>query len=143
MTKTTADRIDFAERLSQRRARLFPGLGIVLIVADAVTSFDNVEWPTAAIWLALCAAGFVLTVTGGVPSRLLRRLTEDETTRAHRAQAVLIGYCAALACGAGLYVVSMFQVISATQAVQIVLTTAVAAPLIGFGVLESLALGHD
>lgn len=143
MEKTTPDSIDYAERLSLRRARLFPLLGIALIVADAVTGSESVGWPVAAIWLVLVAGCFVLTVTGGVPSRFLRRLTEDETTRTHRARAVLIGYGAALACGAGLYIVSLFDLVSATQSIQILLTTAVAAPLIGFGIMEKHALTHD
>ncbi len=142
MTKISQDTLDLAERVSRRRARLFPLFGTALIIGDALTSANQVGW-AGTVWLALFFCAFLLVVTGGNPFPNLRRLTEDETTRANRHAAILVGYSAGLACAAGLYIAAQFVPFSATQALQIALTTAVAAPLISFGALERRSLTHD
>lgn len=131
-----------AERVARRRARLFPLLGIALIVANALFS-DNGGIFARFAWLALFAGGLVLVLTGGPRSRALRGLIDDETTRAHRSTALWIGYVAAVACTGGLYITTAYEVIDVRQALQIVLATAIAAPLISFGAQERRALGDD
>lgn len=132
--------VDRAERIGRIRSRFMPAAGILLIVLNAIALDSGDGLAGRAGWLALFAGCFVLVVSGGVLSKRLRALTDDESARAHRLSAVFVGYCATVACAAGLYIVSAFVVLSAREAIQIVLATALAAPMIGFGVRERQAL---
>lgn len=142
MTKDSERAVERAETIGRARARLFPLAGTALIILTALVSGDEPADLVARLaWVLLFAGGFVLVVTGGVAPRGLRALTDDESSRAHRFTSVFTGYCAAVACAAGLYIVTAFEPLSARQALQILLSTAIAAPLIGFGALERRALG--
>lgn len=121
------------------RARLLPLAGIGLIVGNALT-IDSGSSGALAAWLALFALAFVVVVTGGVWPRHLRALTDDEGARANRRAAVFTGYLAAVACTAGLALVTLFVDMDTREALRIVLATAVAAPMIGFGARERVAL---
>lgn len=131
--------IERADRIGIARARLLPLAGIGLIVGNALT-VDSGSAGALVAWLALFAAAFVVVVTGGVWPRQLRALTDDEGARANRRAAVFTGYIAAVACTAGLVVVTLFVDMPAREALRIVLATAVAAPMIGFGARERMAL---
>lgn len=131
--------VDRAERIGMARARMLPLAGIGLIVGNALT-IDSASIGALVAWLALFAVAFVVVVTGGVWPRQLRALTDDESTRVHRRAAVFTGYCAAVACAAGVALVTLFVDIPARDALRIVLATAVAAPMVGFGVRERAAL---
>lgn len=133
--------IDSAERIGRLRARLLPIAGTLLIIGNAMTVGTDIGIGGRIAWLALFAGCFVLVVTGGVVLGRLRALTDDESGRAHRLAAVFVGYCAAVACAAGLFLATAFVAMSAREAVQIVLATALAAPMISFGALERRALG--
>lgn len=133
--------IDSAERIGRARARLMPIAGTLLIIANAMTVGTVPGIGGRVAWLALFAGCFVLVVTGGVVRGRLRVLTDDESGRANRLAAVFVGYCAAVACAAGLYLVTGFVDLSAREAVLIILATALAAPMISFGALERRALG--
>lgn len=138
---SATDDVERAEHLAGRRARLLPLAGIGLIVGNALASGPPpAQWPARLAWLAVFAAGFGLVLGGGAWPGRLHRLMEDETTRAARAGALLTGYCATFACLAGLFVTSFFIVLPPAQVLEIALTTAIAAPLIGFGVRERAAL---
>ncbi len=131
-----------AERVQRRRARLFPVLGILLIVANAAFLHARpVSVAGSAAWLGVFIGGAMLVGTGGLWPGRLRLIAEDEASRAHRRQAVAVGYAAAMCCAAGLYVASVFVALTAHEALQILLATAVGAPLIGFGAMERHALG--
>jgi len=130
-----------AERAGRRRAALFPILGTLLIVANAILSGAPHQGLAAtAAWFCVFVAGFVLAMTGGVWSRSLRGLVNDETTRAYRRNALMVGYGATIACSLGLSITVAFIPLDAVQVVRIILATAIGAPLISFGFMERMAL---
>jgi hypothetical protein len=134
------DAVTSAERGQKLRARVLPMLGTALIVVNALT-VGVPGWGAKAIWLSVIVAGFVLVQTGGYSPARIRDLMNDETSRANRQKAIGVGYCGAIASGVGLSIVAALQPVAAGQAIQIVLVTAVSAPLISFGALERRALG--
>lgn len=131
-----------AEALARRRASLFPLMGLAMIIASALlTGLDPAGWVGHAAWLVLFAIGFSLVALGGLWKWAPWALAEDEGTRANRSSAIMTGYYAGIACGTGLYIVTIFQPLEAPQVLRILLVTAIAAPLINFGALERRDLG--
>jgi len=129
------------ERFLRWRARLLPLTAIALIVGNAVLSGSAPRSVQDVLSvLAVVVSGFTLVMTGGLLPGRLRRLAEDESTAQHRAMALRVGYIAAVACALGQYVAALFVPLSAHQALQIVLMTAIAAPMISFGAQEAQAL---
>jgi hypothetical protein len=146
------DKTDFeiAERISRRRARMFPLLGIYFLAGQAmffrqtaaeperIASFKISAWLVWAIVLL-----FLLGIGGGaLRSRKVRALMEDETTAANRLRAYSVGFWSASGTAVGLYVVSMFEAVSGREAIHIILTAAVAGALLMFGMLERRALKY-
>lgn len=144
---TTASDVELADRLSRRRARMFPLLGIYFIAGQAVffrhapeperiANFKISAWLVWALVLmiALAFAG------GHFRGAKVRALVEDEVTRANR----LRGYAAGFWAGAGaailLYVINMFEPVAGREAIHLILTALVGAALIRFGTLERRAL---
>ena len=131
-----------AERVQRRRARLFPVLGTLLIVANAaLLRGEALSMAGAAGWVCVFLGSALLVLSGGLWPGRLRRLAEDETGRANRRWGVVVGYIASFSCACGLYVASLWVSMTAHEALQIVLTTAVGAPLIAFGITEQHSLG--
>ena len=139
---------DEAERLSKRRARALPALGVIFLAQQA--SFLSmpehagrpVDHLKISAWLFLTVALLAGLATGGAwfHPRPVRRLLNDESTRAHRQTAYVYGFWAAMGTALGLYVVDMFEPVSGRDAVHIIVTVAVATALLTFGLLERRAL---
>jgi hypothetical protein len=137
-----------AERLSRRRARALPFLGIVFLAQQA--SFLSmpehagrpVDHLKISAWLVLTIVLLAGLATGGAwfRSRAVRQLVNDESTRVHRQTAYVYGFWAAMGTALGLYIVSMFEPVSGRDAVHIIVTVAVATALLNFGLLERRAL---
>jgi len=137
---------EIAERLSRRRARMLPLLGIYFLAGQAIffrhaaeperiASFKVSAWLVWAIVLL-----FLLGIGGGaLRSRKVRALMEDEATVANRLRAYSVGFWSASGTAIGLYVVSMFEAVSGREAIHIILTAAVAGALLMFGMLERRA----
>lgn len=130
-----------AEQVSAVRARLFPLVGIALIISTALAlpEGDRLQLP-GFLWLGAFVLAFALVLSGGVISLDMRRLTEDESARVHRAAALKVGYIAGFGCAVSLLALSAVHTLSHLQAAHIVLTVLTAAPLISFGVQERMAL---
>ncbi len=139
--------IEFADRLSRRRARMFPILGIYFILGQAflfrhapeperIANFKISAWLVWAVVLliALAFAG------GHFRGAKVRALVEDEVTRANRLRGYATGFWAAAAASILLYVIDMFEPMSGREAIRLILTFAVAGALIRFGTLERRAL---
>ena len=92
------------------------------------------------MWLAVFITGFLLVICGGAWPGRLRALIEDETTRDARRAAIFTGYCAGVACLLGMFVLTCYIALSATQVIEVALATIIAAPLIAFGARERAAL---
>ena len=137
-----------AEKLSRRRARALPVLGLVFLAQQAsfLSMPDEATRPVDHLkigaWLVLSIVLLAGLATGGawLRPRAVRELINDESTRAHRQMAYLYGFWAAMGTAIGIYVVAMFEPVSGRDAVHIIVTAAVAAALLNFGMLERRAL---
>jgi len=138
---------EIAERISRRRARMFPLLGIYFIAGQAMF-FNHAEEPARiaafklSAWLVWAVVLMLaLAFAGGhFRSANIRSLVDDEVSRANRLRGYAAGFWAACAAAILLYVLTMFEPITGREAIHLVLTFAVGGALIRFGTLERRAL---
>jgi hypothetical protein len=140
--------IEIAERLSRRRARMLPLLGIYFLAGQAIfyrqgeperiAQFKLSAWLVWALvlLLALAFAG------GQFRGARIHALVEDEVSRANRLRGYAAGFWGGAIAAIGLYVVTMFEPVSGREAIHIILTATVACALIRFGTLERRALKY-
>src|SRR4051794_38162838 len=95
--------IALAERLSRRRARIATASGTLFMLSLAGSFHENaptrpgaVELAAWTIW-ALLLLAFLAWGSGLIRRRSVRRLVEDEVTRAHRRDALVTGFWGAIA----------------------------------------------
>lgn len=136
-----------AERLSDKRARLWPVLTIIFLSQQAIyfSQPDDgrpVDHVRVAAWLVLAIVLLLALTTGGgwIHSRSVRRLANDELTQAHRSSAFKAGFLASMAGCIALYFVSLFEPLGGREAIHLVITIGIAAALLRFGRLERDAL---
>jgi uncharacterized membrane protein len=138
-----------AERLSRKRARMMPALGVLLVTQQAVFLTTNdtgrlVDGVRATGWLALAAVVLAVLVTGGFwfKSRAVRNLMDDEVTQANRASALTLGFVLTMVTAIALYGVEAFApgAVTTGEALHIIVTIGLFAALLRFAVLERRAL---
>jgi hypothetical protein len=140
-----------ADRLSRRRARMMPMLALIFIIQQtaffaqgsggaAERAVDHVKFGA---WLVVSLVLLAALWTGGfwLRSREVRKLMDDELTRANRAAALSLGFLVAMLAGIALYVLDMVDPITSRMALHLVVTAGIAAALLRFGALERRALG--
>lgn len=148
-----ADDAAKAEELTRRRARMLPVLA-VLFVGQQASYFSGGGGAPAggppgkvhiAAWFVLSIVILVALMTGGgwVYSRNVRRLANDESTRAHRDRAFRIGFISSMVACMVLYLVTLFLPLSGRDAVHAVLTVGILATLLCFAFLERRAYFGD
>jgi hypothetical protein len=139
-----------ADRLSRRRARLLPMLAIIYVAQQA--SFfaspigdRTVDHFKIGAWVVLSAVLLAALVTGGFWMRRpeLRAMLNDESSRAHRADALGTGFVVAMATGILLYVLNTFSPMTSREVIHLVVSFGIAAALVRFGFLERRAHGSD
>ena len=137
-----------AEHLSRRRARMLPFLAVIYLTqqasffaatpADPERALDYVEvgaW--VALSLVLLAA---LTTTGFWWHRKeVRDMIDDEGTQAHRVSALGWGYVMAILSAVMLFLASIFEPISAREAIHVIVSLGIGAAIIRFALLEHRA----
>jgi hypothetical protein len=139
--------IELADRISRRRARIFPVLGVYFIAGQAmffshaqessrIAQFKISAW---LVWALSLLAAFALA-GGHFRGSKVRALVEDEVSRANRAKAYEAGFWAAALAAIALYVTNMFEPVSGREAIHLILTALVGAAMIRFGTLERRAL---
>lgn len=139
-----------AERLTRSRARVIPVL-VVLFSTQQAAYFANSGANGVATgpdqlrltaWLVMSAVLLLFLATGGGFFRpaSVRALLNDETTKAHRAQATTAGFWVAMIFCFLLYCVSMYEPMDARTAVHIIMTLGIGTALLRFAVLEKRAL---
>jgi hypothetical protein len=144
MSKTD---FEIADRISRRRARMLPLLGIYFLAGqtiflrhaaepERIASFKISAWLVWALvlLLALAFAG------GQFRGARIRALVEDEVSRANRARGYAAGFWGGCIAAIALYVLTMFEPVTGREAIHIILTATVASALIRFGTLERRAL---
>ena len=139
--------VEAAERISRRRARIFPFLGLYFIAGQGIyftegqsmNAASNVKLSAWLVWAVILLVA--LAIAGGrFAGARVRSLVEDEVTRANRLRAYALGFWAAALAGLLVFVLTMFEPVSGREGVHIILTAAVGGALIRFGTLERRAL---
>ena len=144
---TTPSDIERAERISRRRARMFPILGIYFIAGQAgvfnhadssqrVAQFKISAW---LVWALVLLIAFAFA-GGHFHGRKVRALVEDDVARANRTKGYEAGFWAAAVAAIALYITNMFEVVTGREAIHLILTALVGAAMIRFGTLERRAL---
>lgn len=136
-----------AERLSKRRARMFPLLALIYVTQQA--SFFASPMADRAVdhvkigaWVISSIVLLAALLSGGawLRPRAVRDLLDDETSRAHRADALGVGFVVAMAVAILLYVVGTVSPVTAREAIHVIVSAGIAAALIRFGWLEKRAM---
>ena len=141
-----------ADRINDRRARVLP-LVAILYVGQQLSYFlgtgagtgdapiQNIQLIS---WLALSAIMLLLLTTGGAwfYPRDVRRLANDEATRAHRDAALCLGFIASMIVCMIVYVVSMSRIMAGREVVHLVMSVGIAVALVKFTLLERRAARH-
>jgi hypothetical protein len=137
-----------AEDLSKRRARMLPALAIIFLSQQAtffsqMSGGEHVSAEKAKIsaWLVLSVVLLFGLATKGfwLEPKEVRDLVDDENTRANRNEAMRWGFLFGMGSAIGIYVLTMFEVVTGREAVHIVLSFGIAAALLRWGVLERRA----
>ena len=144
---TTKTDFEIADRISRRRARMLPVLGVYFLAGQAVffshaagpervANFKISAWLVWAVvlLLALAFAG------GQFRGARIRALVEDDVSRANRARGYEAGFWGGCIAAIALYILTMFEPVTGREAIHIILTATVASALIRFGMLERRAL---
>jgi hypothetical protein len=135
-----------AERLSARRARILPFLAVIYLgqqysyfsSLDGARPVDHVR---IGAWAVMSAALLIALVTGGglFRGRELRTMLNDESSRAHRSDALGWGFVVAMLTGIALYVIGARQ-IDEREAIHLIVSLGIATALVRFGFLERRAM---
>lgn len=133
-----------AERLTRRRARLWPVLAILFISQQAIYFSEParaggaVDHVHIAAWMVLSIVLLLVLVTGGgwIYPKAVRDLANDEVTRAHRNTAFRSGFLAAMLGCVALYVIDLYEPMTGREAIHLVMTIGIGAALMRFGMLE-------
>jgi H+/Cl- antiporter ClcA len=138
--------MDRADSFSLRRARLATIGGTIFMISlggsfheNAVSPPDGVQLAAWIVW-ALVLIAFIAWGAGLLRSRAVRTMVEDEVTRAHRRDALALGFWGAIAGALIVYALSLWQPITVREGLRGVVTLAVALALLRFGGLERRAL---
>lgn len=137
-----------AEKLSRHRGRMLIVLA-VLFLGQQVTYFDGglgsgdrpVDHVRIGAWLMLSIVILLALTTGGgwIYSREVRRLANDEATRAFRERGFRAGFLASMATCIVLYFVSLFEPLGGRDAIHLVMTVGLVVTLLWFAFLERRA----
>jgi hypothetical protein len=150
MTETEV--VEKAERLGRRRARIFAVQAIIFISwqglffsrapVEPMRAVDTVKISAWFVWVLVL---LLMLATGGnlLRGRAVRALLNDELTRRNRGQAYIAGFWAAAISAIGLYLIDLFDVVTAREAIHAILSCAIAAALITFAARERRALRAD
>ena len=144
---TSAD-FETADKVSRRRARLLPLLGILFIAGQPLyfaNSGIEASQVKTFVWLAwaLLLLAALAFAGGHFGSAAVRGLVEDELTRANRLRGYAAGFWAGSMATIALYGFSLFDNLKGRESLHIVLTVTIAAALIRFGALERRALRDE
>jgi hypothetical protein len=146
MPMSVAEKADY---LSTRRARMLPALAVIFL-SQQVTFFSTVHstaHPSAygakiSAWLALSIVLLFALSTKWFwfERKEVRDLLDDENTRANRNDAMRWGFLFSMAAAIGVYGLTLFDpMVTARDAVHIVMTLGIATALIRWGMLERRA----
>ncbi len=138
-----------ADRLSRRRARILPFLALIYLSQQISYFADEhgggartVDHVKLSAWVVLTLVLLAALTTKGFwfRKRELRDMIDDESTRAHRGDAMQWGFVFSILAAIVLYFLTMFEPIGVREAIHVIVSLGIAAALIRFGMLERRAL---
>ena len=141
--------VEQAERLSKRRARICAVLAVMFLALQTVYLSNGALHENTPIshfkigaWAVNALVLLFLLASGGnlLRGRAIKNLLNDETTRAHRAMAIIWGFWTMIATGFGLYILAQFEEVTTREALHMLITFGTAVPLLVFSYLERRAL---
>ena len=147
MPMSVAEKADY---LSTRRARMLPALAVIFLSQQA-TFFSTISSPEPhsaygakiSAWLALSIVLLFALSTKGFwfERKEVRDLLDDENTRSNRNDGMRWGFLSSMAAAIAVYALTLFDaMVTARDAVHIVMTAGIAVALIRWGLLERRAL---
>jgi protein-S-isoprenylcysteine O-methyltransferase Ste14 len=143
----SADDINLAEKLTLRRAKGAILLGMLFLFSmfgslGVDVPASRPETIKLASWVVWAAALLFLLATGGglLRSKSVRSLMNDDSTVENRQRAMVTGFWATVLSAFALYGLSLFEPISGREAIRLLLSAAVGASIIKFGLLERASL---
>ena len=138
-----------ADRLSRRRARMLPFLALIYLSQQASFFTDQhgtmdraVDHVKLSAWVVLTLLLLAALTTKGfwLHRREVRDMIDDESTRAHRGEALQWGFIFSTLTAIVLYFITMLEPVGAREAIHIIVSIGMAAALVRFGFLERRAL---
>ena len=148
MTMTTRTTAEQAEYLSRRRARILPFLAVIYLThqfsffasapADPERAVDYVK---VGAWVLLSFVLLAALTTKGfwLHRQEVRDMIDDEGTRANRVAALGWGFVMAVLSAIILFFVSIFEPVSAREAIHVIVSLGIGAAIIRFAMLERRA----
>jgi hypothetical protein len=142
---TSAAEVERAERIGRTRARLFALQAVVFIAWQALFflgrdegSVETAGLVKVSAWLIWAVLLLALIATGGglLRGAAVRRLLNDELTRAHRARSHAAGFWAGATASVVLYLLAQIGAVNGREAIHIILSAAIGAALLTFALLE-------
>ena len=112
-------------------------------MGDGWRAHDTVLKETAWVIVAIILLFMLSTGGGWFHSREVRELADDESTRAHRSDAFELAFILSMLACVAVYVETTFRVVSARDAVHIILGFGILIALLRFWSLEWLARQND
>jgi len=134
--------VEVAERMGRARSRLFFLLAMVFFAGQSLYFGSDPATRDSphriAAWLFLVVLMLILIATGGflIKGRKVLDLLNDEASRHNRLFAQAMGFWVTVLSALAVYVESLFEPVSYTEAIHIFLTLGVGAALISFAVRE-------
>lgn len=135
-----------ADRLGRRRARVLTVLA-VFYLGQQLAFYQSppgarlIDHFKIGAWAVMSAVLLAALVTGGfwLRNAPLRALLNDELSRAHRADALGVGFIMAMLTGIILYVVGTVIRMTDREVIHLIVSIGIGAALIRFGMLERRA----
>ena len=143
-----ANDIEYADRLSRKRARMLPFLAMIFLIQQASFFTSRVENGERLVdhvkigaWLVLSVVLLLMLCTGGawLQRRSVRALLNDEVSRANRTAAMRVGFIASMSGGVALYLLTFTEAVTGRDAIHMLMTIGIGAALLRFGFLERRA----
>lgn len=141
---------EVAERVSRRRTRILYAQAIIFViwqatyfgwlapVAEPLRRVDQVRLGAWAVW-ALALLLLLAVPPGLFQKREVKRLLNDDVSRANRAAALGVGFWISALAGIAMFGIAMVVEMPAIQALHLVLSLSIGAAVLRFATLERRA----
>ena len=144
---TQSSDADLADRLTRRRARMLPVLGLFFIIQQSAYWANPpaerlVDHVRMGAWAVMALVILFVVSTGGFWRRspAVRAMINDEQTRANRSAAMCAGFVASMLAGIALYVLQGALQLDARETIHLIVSAGLIVLLMRFAMLERRGL---